>query len=399
MTPEQQLALDGWKRGENIFITGQGGTGKTAVIKHLADPGVRVTALTGCAAVLLGETATTLHSWAGIGVGGGLDTVLGNKAAVSRWRSTERLIIDEVSMMSKELFELLDTIGKRVRRSSKLFGGIQLLVSGDFFQLPPVEGSFCFESPLWQEFTTIFFERNFRQSDPVYQTILSEIRRGTLSKTSFKALKARVVDGDGFTRIVPTRAKADKINTDEYAALTGEEIVFRTAVYRSSSLEESLQRELDYLEKNIRAPKELSLKVGARVMCIVNLKDHDLCNGSQGVVVAFVGGHPQVRFKNATVVMMPHMWSIKKQAAVGVKQIPLMLAWAITIHKSQGATLDTAKIDVGSDIFECGQTYVALSRVRSLENLYLTHFDVSKIRLNPKVVQYYEALKTSSRPS
>jgi ATP-dependent DNA helicase PIF1 len=396
MTPEQDLAIDGWKKGLNIFITGQGGTGKTAVIKHIVDeyPTARVTALTGCAAVLLGESATTLHSWAGIGVNA---EFCGSSAAVSRWRNTDRLIIDEVSMMSKELFELLDTIGKRVRKSSKLFGGIQLLVSGDFFQLPPVEGAFCFESPLWAKFIPIFFERNFRQSDPVYQTILSEIRRGTLSKTSFKALKARVIDGDGFTRIVPTRAKADKINTDEYAALTGEERVFRMAVYRPH--DESVQRELDYLEKNIRAPKELSLKVGARVMCIVNLKELDLCNGSQGVVVAFVGGNPQVRFKHTTAVMTPHMWSIKKNMSVGLKQIPLMLAWAITIHKSQGATLDTAKIDVGSDIFECGQTYVALSRVRALENLYLTHFDVSKIRLNPKVLEYYAALKTSSRPS
>ena len=396
MTPEQELAIDGWEKGLNIFITGQGGTGKTEVIKRLVDayPTARVTALTGCAAVLLGENATTLHSWAGIGVNA---EFCGTKAAVSRWRDTDRLIIDEVSMMSKELFELLDTIGKRVRKSSKLFGGIQLLVSGDFFQLPPVEGAFCFESPLWANFMPIFFEKNFRQSDPVYQTILSEIRRGTLSKPSFKALKARVIDGDGFTRIVPTRAKADKINTDEYAALKGEERVFRMAVYRPH--DDSGQRELDYLEKNIRAPKELRLKVGARVMCIVNLKDYDLCNGSQGVVVAYVGGYPQVRFKNATVVMTPHMWSVKKNMSVGLKQVPLMLAWAITIHKSQGATLDTAKIDVGSDIFECGQTYVALSRVRALENLYLTHFDVSKIRLNPKVVQYYEALKTSSRPS
>lgn len=384
MTPEQDEAIQDWRSGQNLFITGQGGTGKSQVIKYIweHDPTVHVTAMTGCAALLLGCGAKTLHSWAGLGIASELPHV----SALSRWRKTKTLIVDEVSMMSADLFEKLDRIGRRLRKSNKLFGGIQLILSGDFFQLPPVEGLFCFKSPLWS-FKTIVFTTNFRQSDPLYQEMLTQIRQGKLSKASVRALKGRVIAGDGFTRLVPTRSKADKINQTEYSKLEGPEYDFPLQRVCPEGLKGMYTSDLDSLVKHARLD-HLKLKVGTRVMCTVNLTP-TICNGSQGVVERFDGGMPVIKFSTGTMTMTPHLWPVEDQRTIGVAQLPLMHAWAITIHKSQGATLDTAVIDIGKDMFEAGQAYVALSRVKAFSGLYVSELDFSRFLLDTDVVAFY----------
>ena len=170
---------------------------------------------------------------------------------------------------------------------------------------------------------------------------------------------------------------------------------------RSKFTSVDIQNEFNYLTGNLICDKELHLKIGAQVMCIVNIRNDSneisICNGSQGIVQSFcdVTGYPFVKFtNNLTLVMRPHVWISEKIPGIGVSQIPLILAWALTIHKSQGATLDAAEIDVGSSIFECGQTYVALSRVKNLNGLYLSSFDARKIRINKKVQDFYETLTT-----
>jgi ATP-dependent DNA helicase PIF1 len=437
---EQISVFNKYTQGANIFVTGPGGTGKTALIKYIQKDAVRkgfniqVCALTGCAAVLLECKAKTLHSWAGIGLGNGsveqlVTKIMKNRFLKSNWKGTDILIVDEVSMMSQKLFELLDAIGKTVRKNSRPFGGLQLIFSGDFYQLPPVGDKdepettrFCFESLLWsQTFTLdnhVQLTKIFRQSDPVYQKILNQIREGKLKRSSNEVLLHKIgqqIPDNSIvrpTKLFPTRNKVDQVNTKEMNGLKTVEQDFNLKYHvdlemtatellkRRQFTKEQIQTELLYLKANLRCDEVVKLKVGAQVMCIVNIEldnGQTLCNGSQGIITKLSEqGLPVVKFSNGSssleTVMSYHVWPSENIPGIGVSQLPLILAWALTIHKAQGATLDIAEIDAGSGIFECGQTYVALSRVKSLEGLYLTSFDASKIKVSRKVQEFYLSL-------
>jgi ATP-dependent DNA helicase PIF1 len=438
---EQIKAFNAYTEGRNMFITGPGGTGKTALIKHIQKDAVRkdiniqVCALTGCAAVLLECKAKTLHSWAGIGLGKGsfeqlLTRISKNQFAKRTWKGTDILIIDEVSMMSQKLFELLDGIGKAIRKNSRPFGGIQLIFSGDFYQLPPVGDKddpetcrFCFESMLWSqtfsEDNHIQLTKIFRQSDPIYQKILNQIREGKLKRSSNELLLHHVgreiSDNLGIrpTKLFPTRNKVDQVNIKEMNALNTEEREYKLKYHsdlemtatellkRRQFTREQIETELAYLKGNLRCDEVVKLKIGSQVMCIVNIELDNggmLCNGSQGIVSRITEqGLPVVKFSNSNgsrfeYIMGYHIWPSENIPGIGVSQLPLILAWALTIHKAQGATLDIAEVDAGSGIFECGQTYVALSRVKSLEGLYLTSFDASRIKINRRVQEFYDSL-------
>lgn len=439
LSKEQIIAYDKYIQGHNIFITGPGGSGKSALIKKIyqdaceAGKDIQVCALTGCAAVLLNCKAKTIHSWAGIGLGNGTieDLVLKikkNKFSKAIWKKTEVLVVDEVSMLSSKLFNVLNQIGKAIRGNSRPFGGIQLIFSGDFYQLPPVGNKdepetqqFCFESEDWNEVfplsNQIELVKIFRQSDENYTKILNQIRQGVIKKSTNTLLMSFV--GKQYdtnlvvkpTKLFPTKNKVENINNTNLALLEGEikefglkyrkdlEMTKTERAVRFEYSEKEIQAELDYLAGNLICDKELKLKIGSQVMCIINIQSDgnlEICNGSQGIITGFceISGFPRVKFNNGIErVMVPHIWVSDKIPGVGVSQVPLILAWALTIHKSQGASLDTAEIDIGSGIFECGQSYVALSRVKSLEGLYLTSFDAGKIRIHKKVKKYYEDLK------
>jgi ATP-dependent DNA helicase PIF1 len=350
-----------------------------------------------------------------------------NKFAKALWKSTDILVVDEVSMLSLKLFNVLNAIGKAVRNNQNPFGGIQLIFSGDFFQLPPVGDKdesdtqrFCFESDDWN---TVFrphcqiqLIKIFRQTDEIYSTILNQIREGKIRRKSNDLLLEYV--GRPFdanlvaepTKLFPTRMKVENINNTKMSALQGDEKEFKIKylkdlemtraerVTRCDYTDKDIQMELEFLANNLICEKEMKLKVGAQVMSIINIQSDrglDVCNGSQGIITGFCAltGCPQVKFNNGIeMIMTRNIWQSDKIPGIGVSQVPLILAWALTIHKSQGATLDAAEIDVGSGIFECGQTYVALSRVKSLDGLYLTSFDASKIRINRKVKEFYDNL-------
>lgn len=459
---EQKIAFDKYVEGHNIFITGPGGSGKSELIKkifvdaHKNYKEIQVCALTGCAAVLLNCKAKTVHSWAGIGLGNGLihdliDKIIKKPYLRDTWVNTEILVIDEVSMLSAKLFETLNAIGKAVRRNTRPFGGIQLIFSGDFFQLPPIGDSndpdsqqFCFESEEWNKIfpsnCQIQLVRIFRQKDEVYTKILNQIRKGKISTKSCDILikyVGRCVDPTLIiepTKLFPTRKKAEDINNLRLNSLVGIEKIFtiknisnakppprinrrvsKTINKKKDELKEvstdvstdvlippQTLIELEYMAKNLICDKEIKLKIGAQVMCIINIMDEYgqiiLCNGSQGIVTGFCSatGFPNVKYNNGLErIMGEHTWLSDKIEGVGVSQVPLILAWALTIHKSQGSTLDAAEIDIGSEIFEYGQTYVALSRIKNLNGLYLSSFDPDKICAYKKVKKYYKGISES----
>ena len=454
LSEQQQDIYDKYVSGKNIFITGPGGCGKTKIIQYILDDAlqrgkkVQLCAMTGCAAVLLERNAKTVHAWSGIGMANGsveevAEKVLKTSYKRKRWK-IDLLIIDEVSMMSMKLFHILHEIGRWVHRKQQIqFGGIQVIFSGDFYQLPPVGNpedkettQFCFESALWKRTfdEQIELTKIFRQKDKAYIKILNQIREGRLKRSTITTLEQYVnrkpEEGNLVvpTKLLPLRRSVEAINRKFMNEIKSEEHIYGSSyVYdipetsefyqavsnKSTSTNtitdideleltlksfttEQKKKELDMMSGNLNCKPKLTLKVGAQVMCIVNLdmeSEQQICNGSQGVIVYFENKYPVVRFHNgATRVMTPHIWSSEKIPNIGIQQIPLILSWAVTIHKSQGMTLDMAEIDIGNGIFECGQSYVALSRVKNLDGLYLTSFNPRKIRIKKKVAEFYKKL-------
>ena len=434
LSEKQQLALDNFILGNNIFLTGPGGSGKTFLIKKIVEKcnenllNVQVCALTGCAAVLLECKAKTIHSWGGIGLANGepidvVKRVCKSKYKRGPWKNVDVLIIDEVSMMSKKIFDILNKIAQVIRKSTEPFGGIQLVFSGDFYQLPPVGDEedpescqFCFESVHWKKTFPISIQLSkiFRQNDNKYVKALNQIRKGIIKRSSYDLLCGRLNkecnDEIRPTILLPLKRKVDFINSAELKKIKEEEKIFETAMHSDEEIQEkqktkykgvylspeNIEHEISYLKNSIMADSVLKLKKGALVMCVANIdmeSENQIVNGSQGIVVDFDNNFPVVKFRNGVIrTMTPHIWLSERIPWVGIKQIPLILAWAITIHKAQGVTLDVAQIDAGRHIFECGQTYVALSRIKTIEGLYLSAFDPKKIKVNKKVKSFYEKL-------
>ena len=445
LNEQQQSVFNKYENGENVFLTGPGGSGKSHLIKYIVYhaeknyKNVQVCALTGCASILLNCKATTLHRFAGIGLANkSIESIVEELFTKKRyklrsWYKIKCLIIDEVSMMSLKLLQILDIIARKVYGKPNLpFGGLQLIFSGDFYQLPPIKSSdeekeasmFCFEHELWDEIfpkeNQIVLKAIFRQEEKEFLKVLKYIRKGKITQSTKEILENKVFTQEELEKIrlekvitilSPFKRDTESINKSSYVELGDEvekrqyKIQFINNSAKKNSVEDrlnnllidsnaSLKYDYEFLANNIMAEKELELKIGTHVMCIANIAlecENQIANGSQGVVVGFKMDLPLVKFNNIIepICVGYYSWPSETNKKVAVAQIPLIYAWAITIHKAQGVTLDAAIMDIGSNIFEYGQTYVALSRVKTLAGLYLRSFDFTKIAANPRVKKFY----------
>ena len=409
---DQELALAILLSGRSALLTGAAGTGKTYLLNTFIAQArkrgkkVSVTATTGLAATHLG--GNTIHSWSGIGVSDHLPNNFFERLSKTRRdviSKTDVLIIDEISMLHDFRLDMIDKVLRTVRENDQPFGGIQLVMSGDFFQLPPVNrpneqgGGFVVYSDAWQELrpAVLYLERQYRQNDDRLLEILTALRTGDVRRRHVEALLARTKieppDGD-ITELHTVNVDVDDINIQKLAELPGEERSYQQTTTGSKIYVENLQR-------SVLAPENLAIKLGALVMAVKNSPQKLYANGSIGTVVDFepLTEYPVVEFRDGRrVTMVPDVWELRdgERKRASISQVPLRLAWAITVHKSQGMTLDAAKIDLRKAFVE-GMGYVALSRVRDLDNLYLYGINRRALEVSPDALAIDEVLRQASR--
>ena len=405
----QNLALEIMLSGESVLLTGPAGSGKTFVLNQFVrlskseGKHVSVAATTGLAATHLG--GTTIHSWAGIGVSDELPSGFAEHISKGRREIIEKtdvLIIDEISMLHDYRLDMVDEACRLVRRKDEPFGGIQIIMSGDFFQLPPINrgdtrtGGFVVHSDVWQELdpTICYLQEQHRQDDETLLDILNSLRSGDIRRHHAEKLLARVEEqppeGMILTELHTVNIDVDRLNDVKLKELVGDELQYSQSTTGADNYVENLQR-------SVLAPALLTLKKGALVMAVKNSPEKRYVNGSLGTVNGFETGteYPIVDFKNGrTVTMQPDTWELrdgdKKRASIS--QIPLRLAWAITVHKSQGMTLDAARIDLRKAFVE-GMGYVALSRVKNLSNLFLHGINQTALRVSQDAQAIDEQLR------
>lgn len=407
----QSDALAILQTGANVFLTGEPGSGKThtvnAYVAWLRSHGIEpsITASTGIAATHVG--GMTIHSWSGIGIANHmtpelLDAIVSKEHVVKRLQKAKVLIIDEVSMLSGHVLSMVDEVLREARHSDLPMGGIQLVLVGDFFQLPPVSRGatlFAFQSPAWKLINPIvcYLSEQHRQDDEAFLMVLAAIRSGEWDHTHVSHITARETEHDGVPDDVPRlfthNADVDRINEEKLAALPGNAHRYIMNAMGPAVMTEALKR-------GCLSPEILSLKEGAVVMCTKNNPALGYANGTLGSVIGFEAGtdYPIIEtYDGREMVIQPLDWAVEENGKVRAKlsQVPLRLAWAITIHKSQGQSLDAAAIDL-SRTFEFGQGYVALSRVRRLDGISLLGWSEHAMRVHPEVLSADQGFKRSS---
>ncbi|MFA6050037.1 MAG: AAA family ATPase [Candidatus Paceibacterota bacterium] len=400
----QSDALEILKTGQNIFLTGPAGSGKTYVLNAYRDYlrehsiGTAVTASTGIAATHIG--GMTIHSWSGLGVRSDLsdydiEMLTTRQYLYNRYQTTKVLIIDEISMLHHFRFDLLDRLARAMKRNGEPFGGMQIILCGDFFQLPPVArpgepaAHFAYHAKIWGEMNlkVCYLEEQHRQNDDAFSRILKAIRDNDIDEDIFEDLKSRFnAEVDSIvapTKLATHNIDVDKINAAELEKISGAEKIYLMTTRGKGAIVEALI-------KSCLAPAELVLRIGARVMFVKNNFEKGYVNGTLGEITGFSGeGYPEVRVTNGKMIIAePQAWMVDEEGKIKaeISQVPLRLAWAITVHKSQGMSLDAAEIDL-SKSFAPGMGYVALSRVRTLAGLKLTGFNNRALEIHPEVLE------------
>ena len=419
MTQEQ--ALDILKTGANVFLTGEPGAGKTHTINtfvdylRMHDIEPAITASTGIAATHIG--GMTIHSWSGIGIKTkldkyDLDKIASSEYIVRRVNRTKVLIIDEVSMLSPNMLDMVDMVCREIKQNSEPFGGIQIVLVGDFFQLPPIikkeetktkqnlfaketknSGIFAYASGAWERarLVSCYLTEQHRQDDADFLSMLSGIRSNNFSREHLNHLNSRQIEHDdmpeetmNITKLFSHNVDVDRVNNVELAKIEEEIKSFKM-------LSDGNDKIVETLKKGCLSPEVLELKTGAVVMCTKNNQKERFVNGTLGVVTGFeeFSGYPIIKTRRGyNITIAPMDWSIEENGKIRaqITQVPLRLAWAITVHKSQGMSMDAAVMDL-SQVFEFGQGYVALSRVRRLSGLYLLGINEHALKVHPEILK------------
>lgn len=411
MTQAQALKI--LKKGHNVFLTGAAGSGKTYTlgkfIEYLKDKKINVgiTASTGIAATHL--SGMTIHSWSGIGIKDimsdkDLNSILGKTYLKTRFHKTNILIIDEISMLHAHRLDMIDRVCRAFKEKDVPFGGMQIVMCGDFFQLPPVtrgeeEGEFAYKSHIWNrmDLNICYLEEQYRQSDRAFLRVLSDIRTDSVNDDTVNYLLARYnQEVRGLikpTRLYTHNTDVDAINEMELSKINQKLHSYQMTAKGNKDL-------LEFLYKSCLAPEILNLKFGAIVMFVKNNFDKGYVNGTLGKVIGFDDNdYPIVETTTGLeIIASPSSWMIEEEnkTLAEINQIPLRLAWAITIHKSQGMSLDAAEIDL-SKSFVPGMGYVALSRVRTLSGMKLVGLNEMSLRINPEVLEMDKLFQKESK--
>jgi ATP-dependent exoDNAse (exonuclease V) alpha subunit len=416
MTQEQALNI--LKTGANVFLTGEPGAGKTHTINTFVDylrscdVEPAVTASTGIAATHIG--GMTIHSWSGIGIKTkldkyDLDKIASSEYVAKRVRRAKVLIIDEVSMLSLNTLDMIDMVCREVKQNSEPFGGIQIILVGDFFQLPPIlkrdfseekQNSlitkeknlpiFACDGGAWKRAQLIvcYLTEQHRQDDGDFLSVLSAIRANNVLETHKNFINSRQIEIDdmpeNITKLFSHNFNVDKVNDGELSKIEDEKKLF----VMTSSGNDKL---IEVLKKGCLSPENLELKVGAVVMCTKNNQKEHFVNGTLGTIVGFdeFSDYPIIKTRSGrNINIEPMDWVVEENGKIRaqITQIPLRLAWAITVHKSQGMSLDAAVMDL-SQVFEYGQGYVALSRIRRLSGLYLLGINEQALKVSPEILE------------
>lgn len=423
MTQSQALAI--LKTGANVFLTGEPGSGKTHAINEYAEflraRGVEpaITASTGIAATHLG--GMTIHSWSGVGIKTSLnryelDNIASSEYIVKRVRRAQVLIIDEVSMLLAETLSMIDAICREIKQTPEPFGGLQIILVGDFFQLPPVVKAerenrpqttlmeeplarFAYDSPAWKRAKVIvcYLTEQYRQDDHNFLSILSAIRRNVFNNNHLRHLETRKIERQAAPANAPKifshNLDVDRVNDEILAKLSGKPRVFAMSTQGQGGLVAALKR-------GCLSPETLCLKVGAAVMFTKNNLKEGFVNGTLGAVEGFdkQDSCPIIKTRGGQRIKVESMdWTVEENGRIRARitQLPLRLAWAITVHKSQGISLDEAVMDL-SQVFEFGQGYVALSRVRRLSGLHLLGWNERAFQVHPEVLAKDEMFRAAS---
>lgn len=408
----QDEAFDVLKLGHNVYLTGSAGSGKTFLLNKYIDylkgrnVQVAVTASTGIAATHM--NGVTIHSWAGMGVKSqitdrDISDLEDRKYLFDRFQNTKALIVDEVSMLHHFRLDLADKIIRAIRRFDAPFGGMQVVLCGDFFQLPPVarqgepDARFVYESEAWKEMNLkiCYLHEQHRQKDDACLKVLNDIRDNQVSEETMGHLRSRYKKGPRHpvqpTKLYTHNIDVEDVNNKELDAIGGEEKIFNMSDRGKPPL-------VDFLKKSCLAPEILKLKKGAWVMFVKNNYEQGYVNGTLGKVIDFHSDGPLVETANGDrITASPVSWAIEEEGKTKaeISQVPLRLAWAITVHKSQGMSLDAVEVDL-SKSFEKGMGYVALSRVRTLDGLKLLGLNQMALKVNEEVLEFDKELKNLS---
>lgn len=412
----QKTALEILKLGHNVFLTGAAGSGKTYLlnqyINYLKSKGVgaAVTASTGIAATHM--NGITIHSWSGMGIKDkitelDLRKLSRNRRVQGRMEKAKVLLIDEISMLHAHQLDNVDKICRYLKEETFLpFGGLQVVLCGDFFQLPPVQKNksekvkFAHTSQIWQEMKLkiCYLDEQHRQEDDRMLELLNDIRGARVGEKTWKIILSRenkeIFGIDRPTKLFTHNVDVDAINDRELEKIREKSLGYAMRAGGNKKL-------IEFLKQSCLAPEKLVLKKGARVMFVKNNFDEGYVNGTVGDVIGFnpENNFPIVRTsRGQKIIVSPATWEVLEDDEVlaRIKQIPLRLAWAITVHKSQGMSLDAAEIDLGKS-FEYGMGYVALSRVRKLSGIKLLGINKIALEISEEIHELDNGLQKLSK--